>query len=147
MNTPTIHFARKDESVTVFPQNEFLRHGEWLFVPAPGLVVEASRIRRQAPLQAGAPLVEELYRTGGEAAWHSPSQNCVLTVPQFRRLLRQRPAAAREDWRIVQRAMSVYARGMVRCPQNGPLTLRGWHRILMNTEHKAPAMRHMAFLD
>ena len=25
--------------------------------------------------------------------------------------------------------------------------LRGWHRVLMNTESDAPAMRHVVFLD
>ncbi len=135
MNTIEIHLTR----VPVVQQNEnYLRHGEWLFVPSPGLVVEASRIRRHAAFRNEAPVVEELYRTGGEAAYASATQRRVLTVPQYCALLRQRPAAVREDWRIVQRDVTAYGRGAVRCARHGAITLPGWHRILLNTE--APAL-------
>ncbi len=131
MNTIETHLVR----VPVVPQNEnYLRHGEWLFVPSPGLVVEASRIRRHAAFRHEAPVVEELYRTGGEAVYASATQRRVLTVPQYRTLLRQRPAAVREDWRIVQRDVAAFGRGAVRCAWHGAITLRGWHRILRNSE-------------
>jgi hypothetical protein len=37
--------------------------------------------------------------------------------------------------------------GAVRHPDHATIVLRDWHRVLMNTEHRAEAMRHVAFLD
>jgi hypothetical protein len=128
----------------------FIRQGEWFFVPAPALVVEAKHILRSEPIRRNggkAHIVEEVYRSGGEAVYHSPSTRRVLTVPEYRKLLRQRPETAREDWRIMQRGMTVYGRGTVRHPDHRTITLRGWHRILMNTESETPAMKNVAFLD
>lgn len=133
MHTHTTQFAFTGARVPVVQQNEFLRHGDWLFVPAPGLVVDAARIRRHTALRTGAPLVEELYRSGGEALYYSAPLRRVLTVPQYRARLRQRPAAVHEDWRIVQREMNAYARGTVRHAGHPDLTLPVWHRILLNT--------------
>ena len=128
----------------------FIRQGEWFFVPVPGLVVEAKRLLRSEPIRRSggkAHVVEEVYRTGGEAVYYSERKRKVLTVPQYRKLLQQRPAAVKEDWRIMQRDMAVYGRGTVRHPDHRTVPLQGWHRILMNTESKAPAMQHVAFLD
>ena len=153
MNTPRHknQCARSGVQGTVVQQNEaFIRQGEWLFVPVPGLCVEEKRILRHEPLRrrgVEAHVVEELFRTGGEAVYFSASKRRVLTVPQFRKLLQQRPSAVREDWRIRQREMAAYGRGTVVHPNYRPLTLAGWHRILMNTETHAPSMRHMALLD
>jgi hypothetical protein len=41
----------------------------------------------------------------------------------------------------------VYAQGAVRHPDHATIRLHGWHRVLMNTEREARAMRHVAFLD
>lgn len=45
------------------------------------------------------------------------------------------------------RGAAVYGKGTVRHPDHATITLRGWHRVLMNTENQAQAMRHVAFLD
>jgi hypothetical protein len=37
--------------------------------------------------------------------------------------------------------------GAVRHPDQATTVLRGWHRVAMNTEQNARAMRHVAFLD
>ena len=133
MNTIETQFAFTRAPEPVVQQNEFLRHGEWLFVPAPGLVVNSNRIRRHAAVHREAPVVVEFYRTGGEAVYFSASQRRVLTVPQYRKLLRQRPSAVKEDWRIRQRDVANYGRGTVLHPEHRSITLHGWHRILMNT--------------
>jgi hypothetical protein len=120
-----------------------IRLGGWLFVPAPGLVVESRRIHRQSPVQCSgntAPVVSELYHTGGEAFYYSESKRRILTVQQYRALLLQHPKTVKEDWRISQRSMVAYGRGTVRHPEHHPITLHDWHRILMNTESEAPAM-------
>ncbi len=135
----------------IVQQNEtFLRQGEWLFVPAPGLVVEARRILRHEPVRRRAVeshVVEEIFRTGGEAVYFSETKRRVLTVPQYRKLLRQRPAAVKEDWRIRQRDITAYGRGTVRHPDHDPVTLHGWHRILMNTDSRAQPLRHTAIQE
>jgi hypothetical protein len=41
----------------------------------------------------------------------------------------------------------VYAKGSVRHPDHATIHLATWHRVLMNTEQAARAMRHVAFLD
>ncbi len=41
----------------------------------------------------------------------------------------------------------LYAKGAVRHPDHATITLRDWHRVLVNTERGARAMRHVAFLD
>jgi hypothetical protein len=153
MNTPTLEswFARMGAGETVVHQTEALiRQGEWFFVPAPQLVADAKRIRHHEPIRRSGGkthTVEEVFRTGGEAIYYSEARRRVLTVPQFRKLLQQRPQAVKEDWRIMQRGMSVYGRGMVRHPDHDTVTLHGWHRILMNTESSAPAANHVAIMD
>ena len=41
----------------------------------------------------------------------------------------------------------VYAKGTVRHPDHATIRLPEWHRVLMNTEQGAKAMRHVAFID
>jgi len=144
-------FAHTDAPATVSQQNEVCLHqGEWNFVPAPRLAVDAKRILRHEPIRRSdgrTHMVEEIFRTGGEAVYYSEARRCVLSVRQYWKLLQQRPQAVKEDWRIMQRGMAVYGRGTVLHPDHRPITLHGWHRILMKTESSAPAIKHVAFLD
>jgi hypothetical protein len=41
----------------------------------------------------------------------------------------------------------LFARGTVRHPDHATIELNGWHRVVMNTENRARAMRHVVFLD
>ena len=128
----------------------FIRQGEWFFVPAPHLTVDVKRIRRNEPIRRSggkAHIVEEIFRSGGEAIYYSKANRRVLTVPQYRKLLLQKPQAVKEDWRIMQREMAVYGRGTVRHPDHRTITLQGWHSILMDTESTPPLMKNVAFLD
>ncbi len=61
----------------------------------------------------------------------------------------QLPADRRRDggWARMTRDPELYAKGAVRHPDHATITLRDWHRVLMNTERGARAMRHVAFLD
>ncbi len=141
MNTIETHLGLTGVRVPVSSQNQpAMRLGTWLFLPSPGLVVEASRIRRHAAFRHEAPVVEEFYRTGGEAAYYSETKRRVLTVRQYHALLRQRPEALREGWRIRQRDVATFARGAVGGPQHCALSLHGWHRILRDTESRAVSM-------
>ena len=42
---------------------------------------------------------------------------------------------------------AVFGQGTVRHPDHTTITLQGWHRVLLNTEHQGGAVRHVAFLD
>jgi hypothetical protein len=128
----------------------FIRQGEWFFVPSPNLVVEAKHVLSKEPIRrtgGKAHIVEEVYRSGGEAVYYSEKRRKVITVPQYRKLLQHKPDTVKDDWRLMQRDMNVYGRGTVRHPDHRTITLHGWHRILMNTEAQAPALQHVAFLD
>jgi hypothetical protein len=47
----------------------------------------------------------------------------------------------------MMREADVFAKGAVRHPDHATVVLRGWHRVAMNTEQAARAMRHVGFLD
>jgi hypothetical protein len=48
---------------------------------------------------------------------------------------------------MMTRDPELFARGTVRHPDHATITLHGWHRVVMNTEHQSSAMRHVVFLD
>jgi hypothetical protein len=63
----------------------------------------------------------------------------------FDRLSRSRQRGG--GWRRLVRDPDLYAKGSVRHPDHNTIVLHGWHRVLMNTEQSARAMRHVVFLD
>jgi hypothetical protein len=126
----------------------FVRQGEWFFVPEPNLVVDEHIVLHDEPISRGRGtphVVQDLYRRGGEVVYVSGRYPQGLSEAAYERLpdkLRQR-----ESWQQMVRDASVFARGAVRHPDHATIVLRGWHRVAMNTEHRAVAMRHVAFLD
>ena len=50
-------------------------------------------------------------------------------------------------WQSMLRNAGVYVQGPVRHADHKTIVLHGWHRVLMNTEGEAKAMRNVAFLD
>ena len=70
-----------------------------------------------------------------------------MTEAEYRGLLRRTRQAAGWGWRVMRRNPGVYVTGRVRHPDHQTIRLRGWHRVLMNTEQGARAMQHVAFLD
>jgi hypothetical protein len=47
----------------------------------------------------------------------------------------------------MRRDALVYVKGTIRHADHATITLNGWHRVVMNEERKAKAMRNVAFLD
>ena len=128
----------------------FRRQGEWFFVPEPSLVVDEKLVLRNEPLRRGMGkphLVEQLHRSGGETVHTCTAHPNGLTEREYRDLLLGNPAAAQWRWHVMRRNMVVHARGTVRHSDHAVITLRGWHRVLMNTETQTRAMANMAFLD
>jgi len=131
----------------------FRRQGEWFFVPLSVWMrgpINEKFILRNEPIRRGAGkphMVEELYRTGGERVYVCSERPNGLSEVQYRRLLSEKPHAEKWDWRVMQRNAFVYARGAIRHPDHATIHLPDWHRVVMNTETDAPAMRSVAFLD
>jgi len=89
-----------------------------------------------------APRSHVSHRLGGGARFPNG-----VTEAEYRGLLLRTKQAASWGWRVMRRNPGVYVTGRVRHPDHRTITLRGWHRVLMNTEGQSKAMRNVAFLD
>jgi hypothetical protein len=126
----------------------YLRQGEWFFVPAVGIHPPAALVLGDEPLTRGRGnlhVMEFAYRRGGEVVYVSRLYPTGLSQARFERL----PERERKNqsWQQFLRDPEVYAKGAVRHPDHATIRLAGWHRVLMNTEQGARAMRHVAFID
>jgi hypothetical protein len=129
----------------------YRRQGEWFFVPAPDLKVEENLVLRDEPITRGngskPHRAEFCYRTGGETVYVCGAYPSGIGETQYRRLLKDQRSARGWNWQVRRRNAGVYVRGHIRHADHKTITLNGWHRVLMNTESQARAMRHVAFLD
>jgi hypothetical protein len=126
----------------------YVRQGEWFFLPHWELVVDERDVLRDEPLTRGRGkdhVLELAYRRGGETVFVNSAHPSGITAAEFARLS---PAEQRKGpWREMVRDPELFAKGSVRHPDHNTIVLHGWHRVLMNTEQGARAMRHVAFLD
>lgn len=129
----------------------FIRQGEWFFVPEPSFDVGSAFIWKNEPISRGfgskPHMCEELCRFGGESVFITRGYPNGLTTQQYRKLIAAQPAKRHLPWQTQVRNPDVYVRGRVRHPDHATVRLQGWHRVLMNTEHEAPASRVVAFID
>jgi hypothetical protein len=129
----------------------FRRQGEWFFVPAPGLKVDDALVLRDEPItrgNGGKPhSCEFCYRMGGESVYVCGRHPGGVDVKRYQQILHDQPEAKRWGWQMMRRNPLVYVRGRVRHADHKTIVLHGWHRVLMNTEQQARAMRNVAFLD
>jgi len=126
----------------------YLRQGEWFFVPAPYVDPPAGLVLRDEPLTRGWGKIHRLeyaFRRGGQTVYVNHDHPAGIGAEQFHRL----PERVRRDggWTQMTRDPELYARGTVRHPDHATIVRPGWHRVLMNTEREARAIRHVAFLD
>ena len=125
-----------------------VRQGEWFFVPEPRLQVQDWYVLRNEPIRRGngkPPIVQFIFRRGGETVYVSSRHPNGLSQAEFDRLSER--YRDEQQWEVMVRDAEVFGKGTVRHPDHATIRLRGWHRVLMNTEHRAHAMRHVAFLD
>ncbi|MGE3819325.1 MAG: hypothetical protein AB7I30_07815 [Isosphaeraceae bacterium] len=129
----------------------FRRQGEWFFVPEPALKVDPRVILRNEPIRRGnggkAHWVDECHRAGGTTVYVCARHPGGLDTRSYQELLESKPEARHWGWRMMVREARVHVRGKVRHPDHKTITLHGWHRVHMNTENLARAMRNVAFLD
>ena len=126
------------------------RQGEWFFVPAltPGRTRSSSCATSRSPGERGASPIAPSSATGrGAQRLRQPALPEWPVRSNYRRLIEKRPEARSWPWRVMRRDAEVYVRGRIRHADHKTITLDGWHRVLMNTERQAKAMRHVAFLD
>ena len=129
----------------------FIRQGEWFFIPSPDVVVNERLVQRNEPISRGSGstphLCQSLYRHGGEMVMVCTRYANGLTLEQYQKFVKSRPAAAQWNWRAMRRNAAVYVCGRVSHPDHKTIVLDGWHRVLMNTESEAPGSRNVVFLD
>lgn len=129
----------------------FVRQGEWFFIPEPNLAVEESFVRRNEPLSRGggskAHMCQYAYRAAGELVMVCDRHPAGVPMDSYGKILRNNPKARNWNWRQMMRNAALYVRGRVWHPDHKTVVLRGWHRVLMNTEHLAPGRSNVTFLD
>ena len=130
----------------------FVRQGEWFFVPAPDFKPEehGAVFEKNAPISRGRGnphIVQEIARFGGVTEYEvaTGSGRRFVTPDTYARFTDEERRKARAIMRT--RDATVYARGTVRHRDHATITLDGWHRVQMNEEQKAAAMRSVAFYD
>ena len=102
---------------------------------------------RNEPLRRGwgeVHVLERAVRRGGTAVYVNDEHPSGASQAASDRL---RGPEARAGWRRMVRDPGMYAEGTVRHLDHATVVLHDWHRVLQNTEHRAGAMRHVAFLD
>jgi hypothetical protein len=127
----------------------YVRQGEWFFLPRPGFEPPRGAVFRNEPMRRGAgkPHFAELaYREGGELVYVSVVRPNGVTEAE-RAMLMRRPKLADVRWTPMRRNPQMFVKGRISHPHHATITLDCWHLVQMNTEHQAPAMRHVAFLD
>lgn len=126
----------------------YIRQGEWFFVPVPELDPPGAFVLRSEPLSRGrgqAHVIELAYRRGGQVVWVNRRHPSGISDARYRRLTEKDRRSG--GWTRFVRDPELFAKGAIRHPDHATIVLRGWHRVLMNTEQGARAMRHVAFLD
>ncbi len=126
----------------------YVRQGEWFFLPQWRIAVDERDILRDEPLTRGRGkdhVLEFAFRRGGETVFVNAEHPGGISAAEFELLSPSQQRSGR--YRQMVRDPELYAKGSVRHPDHNTIVLHGWHRVLMNTEQRARAMRHVAFLD
>ena len=156
LKPPEVLAAQSREALRAKARNQrknaaYNRQGEWFFLPVPGLVVDEKLVLRDEPIRRGdrgkPHLAEFCYRTGGETVHVCRRHPNGVTAAEHERILTANPDASGWGWQLMRRNMAVFVRGRIRHADHATIELHGWHRVLMNTEAQAKAMRNVAFLD
>jgi hypothetical protein len=129
----------------------YIRQGEWFFIPTKISEPDPVLVLKKEPLSRGRGskphMMEFCYRSGGTQVYVCSRYPNGVDVNTYNRILRTEKDAKGYGWRVMVRDAAVYCKGRITHADHKTITLVGWHRVMMNTENKAEAMRHVAFLD
>jgi hypothetical protein len=95
---------------------------------------------------AGAARTTSSSLRSARVARRSSSTRCIRAGSAWPSSSGCRPRSSGK-WREMVRDPELYAKGSVLHPDHNTIVLPDWHQVLMNTEQRARAMRHVAFLD
>lgn len=126
----------------------YIRQGEWFFVPASGIDPPHAFVLRDEPLTRGngtAHRMQFAYRRGGTAVYVNRRHPAGISDERYAELTPKERRIG--GWTRLVRDPEVFAKGAIRHPDHATIHLAGWHRVLMNTEQRARAMRHVVFID
>jgi hypothetical protein len=126
----------------------YVRQGEWFFVPAPEVDPPVTLVLFDEPLsreRSKAHTMQFAHRRDGQLVFVNHRYPRGITDVQHSRLTHNERQHG--NWRRMVRDAEVFAKGAIRHPDHATVLLRDWHRVAMNTEQAARAMRHVAFLD
>lgn len=129
----------------------FVRQGEWFFVRAESIDIDAKLTLRNEPLSRGGGskphMCQFLYRSGSTFVMVCYRYRQGVSEDRYREILSTTPGARHWGWTRMMREPTVYVRGRVWHPDHKTIVLNDWHRVLMNTEREAPGARAVVFLD
>ncbi|MCS6860460.1 MAG: hypothetical protein NZT92_09095 [Abditibacteriales bacterium] len=92
-------------------------------------------------------IAEFCYRTSGDTVYVCRHYPNGVTEADYRRLIQSDPQSKHWRWQVMRRNPQVYVKGRIRHSDHKRIVLRGWHRVVMNTENESHALRNVAFLD
>lgn len=128
----------------------YIRQGEWFFLPAP-VNPDKMFILKNEPITRGngskPHMAEFCYRSGGETVYVCGTYPNGVSQKTYAQILKTNKAAKGFGWRVMKKDAAVYVKGTIRHADHKTICLDSWHRVVMNTENKATAMRQVAFLD
>ena len=126
----------------------FIRQGEWFFVPVEDPELDTLPIHKDEPISRGRGskdhVVSELVRKGGTKLNICSRFPDGLTDTQKEEAIAKNPNLAHLAWRTGVADAKVYARGEVKHSDHATITLKGWHRVYMNRETFRKSVR---FID
>lgn len=123
----------------------FKRQGEWFFLPALALNPPKNMIFKNEPFNRGRGkfhYAQEAYRQGGTAVYFNAGR--TLSVGEYEKLDQKEK---NQPWRRMVENAELYVRGKITHEDHATLILDGWHKVLMNLEHRSRAMATVRFLD
>ena len=118
--------------------DNYLRQGEWFFIPWPHAKIDAEILLCNAPLvrdpDSKPHLCEFLYQDGQREYECDRYPKLAFFESEYRAILCTRRKASQWNWRQLPFEPDVYVRGWISHPDHNPLHLDVWHRVQRNTE-------------
>lgn len=125
----------------------WIRQGEWFFIPAPDFNPDDAIIWQKEPINrsnSSKPhMCDELIRRKGQIVWVSRRYPNGISEEHYNDLLKS-DNKIRGTFQARTVDAEVYVRGKIRHPDHKTVDLKGWHKVIANSEVLSSTVR---FLD